>query len=448
MPHPAILIDERETQTVGTKSIHVTGWPPGGATTEAQATRLVRYRKEPASTRNPIREDGTRAPAPYYVRRIYFGQKSSFVKTVADPGFWGWINGPTKSQCDAWHMLFGSGGAYAFSQLHTPDRVWVESKARTQFLNKLADASGKDSWELGVVAGEFRETAGMAADLAGSLLSGVRSIARSTKRPPKLVADTLRVYGESGPRAALRQVAGLDTTVMETIVQAWLVKQFGIDPLISDLFNASVQLNAKMTDPVKGAETFATVVRGGAEDTFKYRIQTANAYVNGLCGLDCYVDLQEVVRYSFAAKYQIPVKPTVMQRLGLYNPVHVAAQLTRFSWMADYVTNLSKWLRAMMAGEDCKFIEGSRSMLCKTTAERGYSEGTFSQAVVDDPMKSPFVLSSDWFERELIPPVGVMPSFLPGVKNRLNVTRLANSIAALTTLVGARSRPGPPVITH
>lgn len=160
------------------------------------------------------------------------------------------------------------------------------------------------------------------------------------------------------------------------------------------------------------------------------------------------MDLQEEIHVAFAAKYQIPVKASPWQKSGLYNPAHLAAQLTRFSWMADYVTNMSQWLRASMAGQDCRFVEGTRSTLARTTVVRGYSRANPGIRVIQDPMKSRFQLSSDTFERDLIPTVGVMPSFLPSVKNQLDATKLANSIAALTTFVGARSRPGPPVIKY
>lgn len=452
MPHPAIYELRAEYVPIKTSHCWATdpSWPAGGAWSYHNQLKSYVYREEPASTSNPIRPDGTRAPSPYFIKTLVFSQKSSLIhSTASDPGYWGWANGPAASPANIWQAYLAPVDPVGtFLRLHPANnRVKVDSLARTRFLNKLADASGKDSWELGIVAGEFRETCGMAASLAGSLVSSARSIARATRQKPELVADTLRLYGEHGPKAALRNLGGRDTALLEAIVQGWLVKQFGIDPLVNDLFNASVQLNASFADPVRGAESFVTTIRGGAEDTFVWTDRINPAFTEGIEGVTSYMDLQEVVRYAFSARYAIPVKPTVNQRLGLYNPVHLAAQLTRFSWMADYVTNLSSWLRACMAGQDCRFIEGTRSFVCRTTVQRGYSEANPGLSVLRDPARS-FVLSSDWFDREVLPIVGVMPSFLPSVKNQLNATKLANSIAALTTLVGARSRPGPPVINY
>lgn len=449
MPHPAI--DERHVSSEKTTvhQTHTTGSVNNNYTSPCQ--RLYSYRGEPASTSNPIRSDGTRAPAPYFINRIYFAQRSSPVRTALLPGTWGWCVSPV-SQVNVWSQLIGSNlptaPATLLSKLHPSGfRESVKRRAQVEFLNKLADASGKDSWALGIAAGEFRQTAGMAADLASSLVNAARSIARGVKRPPRLVTDTLRVYGEEGPKAALRQLGGQNTALLETIVESWLVKQFGIDPLVNDLFNASVQLQATLVDPVKGAETFTTTIRGGASDKTTFDLITAKSFTDQLMGCDCYITVQREVKCSFSAVYRIPVKPSVFQKLGLYNPVHLGAQLTRFSWMADYVTNTSSWLRAIMAGQDCRFVEGSRSVLSRTTGDGGYSEASPGYQVIQDPM-SDYVLSSDQFERTLIPITGVLPSFIPSLKNQLNATKMANSIAALTTLVGGRSRPGVPVIKY
>lgn len=448
MSHPAILIEREGQETICWREQHTSGYPAGGRCGAGDiATRSFDYRVEPESVKNPIREDGTRALSAYFSKSITFRQKSSPVRTHSLPWYGGaWFDGPTTSQMDAWRAMFRFGGANAFNMLHNPSRVWIEQRARTAFLNKLADRSGKDEWELGVVAGEFRETAGMAVDLADGLIHSVQTIARGVKKSPKLVADTLRIYGEQGRKAALKNLGGQETIgILDTIVESWLVKQFGLDPLVNDLYTAQTQLQADLIDPVKGAETFTTIIRGGLEDTIKWR-----EYVSGNCwGGFGYVYLTETVKYNFSAKYRIPVKATVSQKLGLYNPALLAAQLTRFSWMVDYVTDLSSWLRSLMAGQDCKFLEGTMSMLCKTLGDRGELEARYGYAVDVDPYKSGFLLVSHWFERTLLPPVGVMPAFLPGVKNQLNATKVANSIAALTTLVGARSRlPGPPVIKY
>lgn len=450
MPHPAIFDLQVSQEDILVRQKHANG--TSTLQNWSKAFRQYSHRQEPASVSNPIREDGTRAPSEYFINRIYFGQRSSPAETSINPGNWGWMISPT-SQVNAWGELFGSSTPAApsavFGKTHPSGfALAVRQRAQVEFLNQLADASGKDSWELGIVAGEFRETCGMAADLASSLLAGVRSISRRVKKSPKQIAETLTNYGELGPKAALKQLGGTDTRVLELIVESWLVKQFGLDPLVSDLFNASVNLQAKIADPVVGAESFTTVIRGGASDKMEFRLHTGRASSNYLIGMDCYADFLNEVKVAYACKYRIPVKPTTSERLGFYNPAHLAAQLTRFSWMLDYVTNTSDWLRSTMAGANCQFIEGTKSVLSRTTGVGGVSEAQPGWTVVRDPMASGFVFSSDKFERTLVPITGVLPSFLPGVKNQLNVTKMANSVAALTTLVGARSRPGPPVIKY
>jgi len=447
MPHPAILTTQSSTETVQSTYKHVAN--PTIRHRNVDVQRGAQYRQEPASTSNPIRSDGTRSPAPYFIKRLFFSQGSSLALQSPQPGFWGTYLGPTPSHADCWQELFGVSPATAFGRLHNAAYInRVTALAQVAFLNRLADASGKDSWQLGIAAGEFRETCGMAASLASSLVGAARSIARATRKSPNLVADTLRIYGEQGREAALRNLGGQNTSLLETIVQSWLVKQFGIDPLVNDLFNASVQLQASLADPVRGAETFTTTIRGGSQEFQDREIKVGTAWVNEMHGMSSYLRVRHNVKVGFSAKYRIPVKPTTFQRLGLYNPVLLAEQLTRFSWMADYVTNTSDWLRACMAGQDCRFLEGTRSVVSKVAGLGGYSVGEPGITVVLDPMSHPFVLSTDWFERSILPVVGVLPPFLPAVKNKLNVNKMANSVAALTVLVGSHSRPGPPVIRY
>lgn len=448
MPHPAINDTKYSTESVYTAWKHSNGvnisgmWVP--------AVRQVTWRREPASVSNPIRKDGTRGLSPYSIDRLYFSQRSSPLETFTTS--WGWMVSPA-SQSAIWAQLFSGSPSIpaVFQKFHPVGfRQKVENLAKITFLNKLADASGKDAWALGVAAGEFREVVGMTSDLARRLVGAVRSISRSINENPKRVANTLRLYGEGGMTAVLKQVGWRDTTIPQTIVEAWLIKQFGIDPLVSDIHNATIALSARFSDPVVGAETFTATIRGGAGDKLEFEVPVVGtSNQNGMIGLE-YAAARVVceAKCSYAAKYQLPVKPTAFQRLGLYNPLLLTAELTRFSWMVDYGLTLTDWLRACMAGQDCRFIEGTKSTLSRTTGNGGYSEPSANYKILTDPMKSPYVLSTDRFERSLIPLTGVLPPMLPGVKNQLGVKQLANSIAALTTLVGGRSQPGPPVIRY
>lgn len=445
MPHPAINIDEREFENVTVKLRHANG--VNVSTHNALALRSLRIRQEPASVENPKRADGTRAVSPYWTKRIVIQQRSARAECTIPPWFWGWYVSPS-SPVDTWTEVKGLPPNDLNAFFHDPlVAVRAESIARTQFLGKLADASGKDQFELGVLAGEFRQTVGMAADLAGGLVNAITNISRMHRKPPRVVSDTLSVFGEEGPKAALRALGSNDTSLLENIVKGWLVAQFGILPLLKDVVTATSLWNADLINPLD-ITSFSATVRGGGKAEGRFTRLCSSAGVEGNLWYNGYLDLFEEVKTSFSCKYQLPIKPSRLQRLGLYNPALVAWNLCGYSWMADYVTTMSPWLRSLMAGQDTKMLEGTMSTVRRTTLERGYSEPLFGVEVAKDPLAGDFLLSADWFERTLVPPVGVMPTFLPSLKNRLNITRLANATAALTVLAGVRSRPGPPVISY
>lgn len=439
MSHPAINLFEVEPQSVTIHYKHAAGdeyeW-----NYPSYCVRAVTYRSEPESTNNPIRPDGTRAPSAYFIKTIYFRQKSSTCELTPPP--WGWYVKPA-SQVPTWDNLFEGSGEEIFGRLHVSNVNTVEA-ARVKFLNKLGDTSGKDAMSLGAAAGEFRETCGMAADLAGGLVRGVLGIARDVRKPGRVVSDTLSVYGQHGPKAALRQLGGTDAGMVKAIVDGWLVYQLGLRPLMYDVIAATSVLNAAVQQ--NAMPEFQATIRSGHENVVEFDRITQSEWLNG-CPLEVWTRFQEIQQAHFAAVYKIPTRPTTFQRLGLYNVPSVAWELVRYSWMVDYITNTGPWLRSLLAGQDCVFVEGTLSVLGKTTVVKRWSLLPQGGSILIDPAKSPETLASDSFERTVLG--GVRPAFLPQLNNRLDATKLATSLAALTNLVGSRSRNGEiPVIKY
>lgn len=439
MPHPAINLFDVARQSVTVHFKHAAGdeytWDY-----PTSCVRSVTYRSEPESTNNPVRPDGTRAPSNYFIKTIYFKQKAS--TCLLSPPPWGWYVKPT-SQVPIWDILFEGSGPDIMNRVHVSNVNTVEA-ARVKFHNKLGDTSGKDAMSLGAAAGEFRETCGMVSELAGGLVRGVLDIARDVRKPGRVVSDTLSVYGQFGPKAALRQLGGTDAGVVKAIVDSWLVYQLGLRPLMYDALAATSILNAEIQQ-TNNLE-FQCTVRAGHENVVEFDRIIQSEWLNG-CPLEVHARFQEVQQAHFAAVYKIPTRPTTFQRLGLYNVPYVAWELVRYSWMADYVTNTGPWLRSLLAGQDCVFIEGTLSELGRTTIVKKWSRLPQGGSILTDPAKLPEVFSSDSFVRTVLG--GIRPAFLPQLNNRLDATKLATSLAALTNLVGSRSRNGEvPIISY
>lgn len=439
MPHGPILLDSKTLRTNDT--LWSPGWAPGSINHNVNddIAELV-YREEPESTSNPVRADGTRAPSAYWIKRLVVNNPLARAATLPTAGWFVHLS----PVCRLAQYSGGSSAGFHSGVLKLDDTN-TDARARTTFLNKLADASGKDQVSLGVIAGEFRETVGLAADLGTSLVAGVRNIARAHRRPPESIANAMYVLGREGKAAALKQLGSSDNALLQSIVSSWLVVQFGLKPLAYDLQDGVNFLAAKQADP-EGLQLTA-LLKGGASEEYKYSRLLNESRHNGspvrLTG-----HFVQKTSVNYAGVYKIPTKTPLPLALGLYNPALVAWELLRFTWMVDYVIDIGGWLRSFMAAQGTSFVEGSRSWLRKAYLD-GLSSENFSSITTVDPARVDMMIAADWFERTVVSPAGVMPSFLPGMKNKLNLDRLANSIAAVTTLVGSRARYGSvPIISY
>jgi hypothetical protein len=127
----------------------------------------------------------------------------------------------------------------------------------------------------------------------------------------------------------------------------------------------------------------------------------------------------------------------------------VAWNLAKATWIVDKVVDIGGWLHSFTAPQGTSFLEGTKSeirrtsllrLVDKTQSKRGW--GALSGLDPDNP---PLVQVED-FKRDVMN-VGVMPSFLPGVKNKMGLVQLASTVAALTTMSASRVKwPNPGII--
>lgn len=445
MPHAPITISTVVLGNLHTHTVHTSGYDPGWRTLVNQEIPYMYYRAEPASTNNPVRPDGTRAPSAYYIRRVLARLPPAMIKQARGSG-WGYYMKESTS-AGYYNSIMTSNPLSVLGRLVASDLEvsLLDARARTKFLNKLADASGKDQVQLGVMAGEVRETIHMASHLATELVSGIRSTAKSVNLAPARAAKALDAVRRYGMKEAARRFLRGDTALLQNMVESWLVYQFGLKPLAYDVFDATVWLQAEQQK--QGNLRLTVSLKGGATEEGIVQIPAQRRGTNDATyDIDC--RLQRTTGVHYAGVYQIPTTATIPQQLGLYNPAVVAWELLRFSWLVDYVVDIGGWFRSMMAAKDTSFIEGTRSVLKKARLVEfvEVDAGTFPPPLPGGPIsglpRSNVALEADSFQRDVLSH-GVMPALLPGIHNRMGLNQLANSLAALTTLVGARQSGGP-----
>lgn len=439
MPHDAINRTNVTLAAARVHKKHSSGYDPGWATYPNGCISTLTHLSMPATVNNPKRADGTRAPSPFWTKRV----------AIADPGDTAKQNSPWP----AWtEYMYESTRVCRTSELDWTDplaiitylrySLWsnVDSRARTKFLNKLADASGKDQVGLGVIAGEFRETVGLVSDLAEGIATGVAKVARDLRRAPATVGRALDSVRSLGMRETARRFLNGDTNLLEAGVAGWLAVQFGLKPLMYDIYDVSSKLRA--STPEGEALPLTLTLKAGAQDEYEYDRMLSGAWFNGASDYSIYGRFRQVTSVHYAGTYQVPSRPSTLQSWGLYNPATVGWEVLRFSWMCDYAFGIGDWLRSMMAAEGTQFVEGTRSTTHHVRLESLYTVA--SNPLVKDPV-GPMMVETDSFERELLNH-GVMPAFLPAVKKTFGLPQLANSLAALTVLASAKSRAFPPII--
>lgn len=440
MPHAPINDLKTSLRSLNYDSIHVTGYTEHREGAGWVELGTLQYLAMPETVINPKRPDGTRPVSNYWIKRQFVVLPRLKVKQGVPP-YSSWLYRTEGGSCPYSQDLIGTNPTWNASKLLPSWLVVqnVDALARTKFLTKLGERSGKDQVQLGAAAGEVRETIGMASDLGEGIVKGIRSIARNVSQSPKLVAKSLDLIREVGVREAANRVLRGDVRLLERIVEGWLVVQFGLKPLCYDIYDGTVWLSH-----AQQAETLRLTVkvRGGASSEQDVQIRSCRFGDNGAT-----YDVDAVVRQSvgvhYACDYEIPTKATIPEQLGLYNPATIAWELARFSWMVDYVVDIGGWLNSMMAAQNTRFVEGTKSVIQRA--------GLVEFRDVSQPPVVPIqgdldslgaLLQVEDFQRTVLNH-GVMPSFLPGIRNKMDLTRLANSMAALTTLVGARSSGGP-----
>lgn len=392
----------------------------------------------PATVHNPVRSDGSRAPSAFWTRRVFVelpavsGSAKPYPTPCGSPG----DNFPVFKEATAIPragLIVGLRKQdYITVFCHGSfTKATVDSIARTNFLNKLASASGKDQVQLGVALGEVRETAGMITDLSRRAYRGVTTVAKKTSQSGQIVARYLDIVSRHGIRSSVARAARTNVRRPDYVLDAWLTYQLGLRPLAMDVYDSMVWLRAAQVD---SADSFQVKVKSGHElseelfhELHRPSLNDAYYYIIG--------KFKTTTAYHYSAVYKVPVQATIPEQLGLWNPASVAWNLVRYTWLVDYVSNTGAWLNSMLAAQNTAFVEGSRSLIQRASLlESEFRE--VRRPWISEP-RLEGIIQVENFERTVLTS-GVMPALIPAMKNRLDLTRMANAIAVLVKLAAGR----------
>lgn len=313
------------------------------------------------------------------------------------------------------------------------DVLNAENTARTKVLNKLATKK----WDLGVTVLEFRQTAELVSSLATSVTKGIIDICSLRQKTRKQTnALFRRVRQHDDFYRAAHEVGMRDTRFLEECRDRWMELQFGIKPLVYDIEDAGQTLSdaifgdkwvpgltvdVKSGHTIKGSRNFLMPVAPNVPFSTRLRCATE---------VNCHI----------SASYRVPTEGLAMyNQLGLDNAASIAWEATRLSWMVDYAFGVGDWLSSFSAAAGLEFISASMSTTLRCTADSVQHHMEDGDLVFTrKPATIGVILDSGKFTRVLLPH-GVFPAFAPPIKSELSLVQLANSLSAISGLLGGKS---------
>lgn len=309
----------------------------------------------------------------------------------------------------------------------------ADQEARTSTLNKLS----QKKWDLGVTALELRQTAGLVTDLAKGMTKTVENLVNSRHNARQQVDSFFRKVREHGSfDKAAEQVGMTDVKLLDTLKDRWMQYQFGVRPLLNDVDNATTYLADKL------AQGTPMIVRAkaGAERVDTY-MGSRNCSGDGMGLLNIRPRIEETCQVHYSVVYEMPTgQVSDLTSLGLDNPWNVGWEVARLSWMVDYVVGVGDWLQSFTAANGLVFREGCRSRLRKLAVTEWITEqGPVSGKVVLEraPDLSRVYFDYGDFKRELLE-TRLYPAVVPSIKSTLGLTQLANSLFAMSNVLGGK----------
>ena len=329
--------------------------------------------------------------------------------------------------------------------------VNLEAQARTEFLEKLQGSK----WELGEALAEVRETAGFLRDGTNSLADLLRRMGQRTNLGAKKAAAML---AEGAMDIALNYQAGVvqpgvsrkkqaaradkarrqlaDKYGMRPVAQAadmWLGYQFGVQPLLRDLADATIHLNKTLLETPEGQGMRARLSVTKGDDSRRTSSHGINSSLLTGAGTIEW-DVRSVV--TIVGDYRTDERQLrANQQLGLTSQVGLAYAVMPYSWMLDYFIQFGPWLNGLDAGLGLTPLGASISRTqwvkpihftpqSSQMTFTGITPWSAKGNATSDPMAMRMVRSLEPMVYPGFPPLGEM----------LNVTQALNALAGLKKL--------------
>lgn len=307
----------------------------------------------------------------------------------------------TFDSATAWtgSLTEGTVGSLAWS-----DHPWGSGKLSAIRLNQANEVRARNNKkiidsdvDLGVVAGEFRETSRMFKDLAVRLAAAARS---------------LRAGNVGGVATALSLRKSKDWA------NAWLLANYGIKPLVNDVLGGLKAIEKGMMKERYQVQS-SRVVFEDSQST-----QTGDL-LNGLLVINWSLKCETSVRCKYLTDSS---NYATLASLGLVNPAILAWELKRLSFVIDWAVGVGAWLNQLGVSSGRQFQSGSETFFQRIEGHAYYRRaGILNQVEYDQWWSAQY--SEVKCERNMS--ISWPLAYAPAIKDPMSMFTIATSTALL-----------------
>lgn len=299
-------------------------------------------------------------------------------------------------------------GTHFFNLANEMSMSNIELGTDAEALSALREKIHDQDVNLAQAFAERTQTIGMIADAAVRLGGALRSVRRGN-----LVAAAKSLFPQGSPSKQL--------------ANDWLVLQYGIKPLISDVQGMALHLAKLKYEPPR----MKTVVTR-RKRTHVTR-ETAPPLHSGR-GI-IYIDVQTEVTVKYSCELEVNVVGLRQaSKLGLTNPAQLTWELIPFSFVIDWFLPIGDYLANLSSGEGIKITN-----FYKTIHKRRIITvtGQYGGAKIDSYTYTgtPFTQRFEKVEMSRTLVSSLPPVPLPTFKNPVSSLHIANSIALIRQLM-------------
>lgn len=274
---------------------------------------------------------------------------------------------------------------------------------KAKVLNKLKQSD----INLAVTAGESKETWRMFADTAKYIAGGVKA-------------------ARSGDASAVRRALGISDLrnfdgVSKKSANAWLMFNYGVKPLINDLQGA---VKAYQKGLIR-ERYYVQSSKNTFEDNRHLSYENGNYHYTE--------DWTLKIDTSTRVKYEVTdAQLATIASFGITNPFELGWELTKFSFVVDWMVGIGDWLGSLDASLGKTFVGSSVTQFTKTKlAGHRWSKQTV-------PGYTSFQGAASWNWQQIdvrrTPSASWDIPYLPAFKDNLGLYHVATSVALLRQL--------------